>query len=227
MASVLREQAADGLFYDEYISAVNSIRYGQYMSYFDLGNMASLFSAVNIEITEDELDKDHIRTGNAHSDADITDRINGVIEDKSLVYARGTDGIISRDKTYRKAGGELELGNLFTSGMYIYFASQDVVNRSDIYEYFDEMNKALDMMPVRDDGRYQFLKDYTDVVTDYALIANAGTTVNWLINEENVDKADIDYERVREYWTDGDESKTYSDWTWRQWMSCSYPPTAR
>ena len=38
MAGILKQQVSKGLFYDEFSSMRNSIRYGKYMNYFDLGN---------------------------------------------------------------------------------------------------------------------------------------------------------------------------------------------
>ena len=53
MAGILKQQVSKSLFYDEFSSMRNSIRYGKYMNYFDLGNLASLISVANMEIEAD------------------------------------------------------------------------------------------------------------------------------------------------------------------------------
>ena len=213
MSTLLRQQAAQGLFYDEFSTGLSSIRYGQYMNYFDLGNFASLITVVNMEIAQDELDKEHIKTDNVYTAAGITDKICGVLEDEDIIYSCGTSGITSRDKVYRHVGGELEMGDLHTSGMYLFFTTTDVLDKgSNLLSYCDEVNKVIDMMPVKDDGRCKFLKDYLTVLADYTLIGSAGRAVNWLMIDENKDRKDIDYAMVRNYWMDGDETQTWTDW---------------
>ncbi|MBQ3281150.1 MAG: hypothetical protein IJH41_01965 [Eubacterium sp.] len=215
MSKTLEQEAVKNLFYDEFLSAGNAIRYGQYMNYYDLGNFASLVSVVNMEITEDDLKKEHISTDNAYSDARIAERINAILQDEDIIYARGTDGIIAKDKIFRNAEGEVEGGSLQTSGMYIFFTTTDIQDKTDyLFEYFAEVSKILKAMPVKDDGRYSFLKGYLDVITDYALIGATGRAVDWLVNEDGVDRADLNYARVRDYWTQGDESRTATDWGW-------------
>lgn len=215
MSRLLKEQNMQGLFYDELSSANDSLRYGNSMNYFDLGNLASLLSVVKLEITMDELDKDTIKTDNSYADSAITERICGILQDQNIVYARGNDGIKSIDKIYRSADGELVMGDLFTSGLYIFFTTPDIMDKSGyLFCYYEELCKVMEMLPDKDDGRYAFLKGYIDVLADYALTGAAGKAVNWLVNDDNIDRNDIDYARVRDYWTEGDESKESSLWNW-------------
>lgn len=216
MTALMKQQAADCAFYDEFNSALDSIRYGQYMNYFDLGNFAATLSVVNMELEADDLDKEKLETDNVYSKADIANRINRILTNPDIIYAKGTGGIIAREKLFRNASGEPEIGSLHTSGMYVFFTTPDAPDQRDnLLSYFEELSSVIEKMP-ENDARRLLLTDYRDVLADYALITYSGKAVNWLIKEENVDRKTIDYEKVRYNWTEGreDVETAATEWNW-------------
>ena len=205
---VLHDQAGRGLFYDELRSYKNAIGYGK-RDFYDVGNLAALLSVVNMEIPENG----DFDTKNAYSEAKISEKICGILENKGVVYARGNDDIVTKGQIYRTSGGEVKIGNLYTSGMYIFFPSC-TDNRS-VFRYCDRMSEAIEKLPVKTDGRYQFLKDYRETVIEYALITQMGFAVSEML-EYGGAKDEIDYAKIREYWTDGeaDDSAQFSRTKW-------------
>ena len=216
MNEEMKKEAGQQLFYDELSSVDGSIRYGS-EDFFDLGNLASLISVRNSEVSREDLEGDgEISDTNAYNEMRLTSRICGILqdaEDKDIIYGRGTDGIISRDQFIRNMDGSCNLSDLHTSGVHIFFPSPDKISYA--LDYCDEMAKVIEAMPDKQDGRYTFLRDYRQTVIDYALIGLTGRTVNKLINQEKTAKADINYDTVRNYWrqgiTDPDDLQ-YTDW---------------
>ncbi len=210
MTEILEAQAAEGLYYDEFNSALNSIHYGQSMNYYDLGNFAAMLSVVNSEIAQDDLDKDKLETDNVYSDEDITNKICGILQNKKTIYAKGTNGILTQGKLFRRTDGDLEIGPLTTSGMYIYFAPPDAVDKTVyLFHYKDELGKVMANMP-ENDSRRQFLEKYIKMLADYTLIAATSRAVDWLINEDKVPRDEIDYDKVKANWTEpGGDWKLY------------------
>ena len=161
MASLLKEQAnaaaenGEVLFYDEWLSARQSIDYGS------------------------------------------SAKINRLLRDPELIYAKGTKGIhTAEEQIYRDVDGEIQYGELGTSGMSIFFTpvSDWVTGR----KYVVELDKVIQNMPEKTDGRYAFLKKYYEAQLDYILISLAGQTTDYLLEE--MDASDINYEAFKGYW---------------------------
>ena len=211
LTDVLKDQVESGLFYDEMLSTEGSINYGM-DDFYDLGNLAGLLSVVSSELSEEQAQGGTYSNENAYSAAGIAARIGGLLNDEEVIYADGTEGISSADQLYRLPNGDVEFGDLTTSGMYIYFATS--TNPLATIDYHDEMTKVIEMLPVKDDGRYKALKDYMDVMVNYALVNKSGKAVNRLINEKNVDKQDISYDTVKDFWKSFDKTIYSDEWSW-------------
>lgn len=194
---VLADQARQKLFYDEISSCINAIEY-QGTDYIDLGNLSGLLSVVNSEITDKDLEDDYIKTTNAYSDAKIEKKIGEVLENTSIIYARGTKDIRKEGQIYRKTDGEISFDDLKTSGMYIYFVKPE--NQMETSKYINAISPAIEKMRNKTDGRYQFLSDYMQTMIDYSLIWKCGKTVSSMINEYNVKKSQINYDSVKKEW---------------------------
>ena len=122
MASLLKEQAnaaaenGEVLFYDEWLSARQSIDYGSSALY-DLGNFASMLGIVNVELQDGQNGGD--RSRNAYTET--AGKINRLLRDPELIYAKGTKGIhTAEEQIYRDVDGKIQYGELGTSGMSIF-----------------------------------------------------------------------------------------------------------
>ena len=198
MASLLKEQAnaaaenGEVLFYDEWLSARQSIDYGSSALY-DLGNFASMLGLVNVELQDGQNGGD--RSRNAYTET--AGKINRLLRDPELIYAKGTKGIhTAEEQIYRDVDGKIQYGELGTSGMSIFFTpvSDWVTGR----KYVVELDKVIQNMPEKTDGRYAFLKKYYEAQLDYILISLAGQTTDYLLEE--MDASDINYEAFKGYW---------------------------
>ena len=177
------------VFYDEFNSFRNSIKYGD-LNYYDLGNMASFISVVNMEVTHSDV--------NAYWE--IGPKITELLQpdgENAFIYARGTEGISTDYQLFRKADGDLEYDKQGTSGMFLYFPGSA---GGDCLQYNEEVDAALKLMP--DGAAKEFLDNYRRTVIDYALILMSGSEVNYLINN-GMAKEDIDYTDVKASWQDG------------------------
>ena len=213
MSGLLEQQAEAGLFYDEVNSSSASIKYSA-LNFFDLGNFASMVSVVNSEVTEEDLDQEgELKTDNVYADARITERVCSVLQNPEIIYARGTKGIKAESHVYRTSDGGIDIGPQPTSGISFYFLTvNNNLGIDNYFNYYDELSKVVEMMPEKGDNRYRFLKDYKDDLIDYAFITATGDAVNELINSENVDKKEIDYDRVKAYQMGDDEEAAYTVW---------------
>ena len=195
MASFLKEQAntvaenGDVLFYDEWLSARQSINYGS-SDLYDLGNFASMLGIVNVELQNGEG-----RSRNAYTD--VADKINSQLRNPELIYARGTVGIhTAEEQIYRDVDGKIHYGELGTSGISIFFTPAS--DWSEGRKYITELDKVMKGMPEKTDGRYSFLKKYREAQIDYILLSITGLGVNSLLAE--MDASDINYEAFKGYW---------------------------
>ena len=200
MASLLKEQAnaaaenGEVLFYDEWLSARQSIDYGS-SDLYDLGNFASMLGIVNVELQDGQNGED--RSRNAYTET--AGKINRLLRDPELIYAKGTKGIhTAEEQIYRDVDGKIQYGELGTSGISIFFApASDWIGAR---KYVTELDKVIKAMPEKTDGRYSFLKKYREAQIDYILLSITGLGVNSLLAE--MDASDISYEAFEEYWED-------------------------
>ena len=211
LQSVMKAQTntkSDGeyLFYDELASVRDSLHYNE-DEFIDLGNLASLLSIAVLEPS------DAPDWSNAYTE--IACRIMTILsqsEENDVIYARGSECIQTDFLIYREANGDLQLGSMPTSGIYIFFPCKDS-DSGDISRYCDAMNGVLQKMPESD--RKDFLSAYMDTVVDYALIKCTGKTVSELINRYDVDKSEIDFDLLYEHWHDVPSyypDDSYSEW---------------
>ena len=202
-----KDAAGEYLFYDELASVRDSIQYDE-KNFIDLGNLASLLSISVLE-PSDETNPDW---SNAYTQ--IACHILQTLsqsEENEIIYAGGT-GIETGFLVYRDENGELNLGTMPVSGIYIGFLS-DNVNSDFAVEYYKAISGALEKMPAGD--RKDFLTAYRDTVVDYALVKCTGQAVSRMINSEGYDKSAIGFDSVYEYWNE--VPYYYPDDSYSQW----------
>ena len=211
LVRVLKNEAAnveeDGLhFYDELKSYYNSIEYSG-SELFDLGQVASLLSVVNSEVSEKDLDKEDDYYINCNNYHDISRTIISLMYDDSenaFMYKKGTGGIRSKENYYRTKDDTLGFSSLGTSGMSIYFPGLDYA--ASFIDYFENIDPVIANMP--DGKRKEFLQDYEEALAYYGLILYSGKTIERLINDEEdnleiSDKSEIDYDLFMSQFTEG------------------------
>ena len=210
LQSMLKAQAntqnEDGeyLFYDELASVRDSFHYDD-GNYIDLGNFASLLSIAALEPTDD--------WSNDYNE--ITTRILRILsqcEENDVIHAWGTDYLQTDFLVYRDENGEVQLGMMPVSGIYIYFPT-GYTSSSDISDYCGALNEVIAMMP--DSDRKDFLAAYCGTVVDYSLIKCTGEAVCSVINKSGVDKSEVDFDSLYEYWNE--LPPYYSDKSYSQW----------
>lgn len=215
----------DFLFYDEFDSGKNSLRYGG-EKYYDLGTLVSELSFDFKELTKgDVLDSGEIIDENIYTEP--LANISHMLAQKDMIYARGTKGIKSRPLYYRDTYGKTDYGSVGTSGLYLFFPAAD--GAREVNGYFgalapvvsklDEDIKALESeasgldpespeafaldIKIRNlRSRLEFLDSYRHALIDYALISKVGYSVSMML-DEGYDRSSINYDSLREYFTGG------------------------
>ena len=203
-----KDAAGEYLFYDELASVRDSIQYSS-GNFIDLGNLVSLLS-VDVLEQSDEPNPDW---SNAYTEicCHILQTLSQS-EENDIIYAGWTDGMETDFLVYRDENGDIKLGMMPVSGIYIGFLS-DNVNTDFVLEYHDAVSSALEKMP--DGDRKEFLSAYMDTVVDYALIKCTGQAVSTMINKDGYDKSEIDFDSVYEYWNQ--VPSYYPDASYSQW----------
>ena len=200
------EKADNGefLYFDELASSLRSIQYGG-KPYYDLGNFVSMAGLALRELDEEDLSGDTIDETNGYTE--VAKSILSVLNNPEIIYARGTDGFYIDGQYCLNAEGEIGFAEyLRTSGIYIFFPDRYKLMQA-LKEYFEYMKNLIDAMP-EDDPRTIFLKEYRDTALYYTLAYETGYAVSHLI-DHGMDKNDIDYEKVMEYWHDDPKDPTY------------------
>ena len=213
------QEAGDILFYDELYSAKESLNYG-FCPLVDLGNLSALLGIRNTEITKAQIKDGVFDINTPYSDAAkgaVSQKISSVLEDESIIYAKGTSGVKTKNALYRESNGEIGYDPLQTSGVHIFFPIPGYIGGD--YEEFDgysnAVTKRINTLP---DGspEKEFLTSYRQAIIDYILIKETSDAVNTLINEENMAKDKIDYAAVKKQWTteydDGIDEGGRSQW---------------
>ena len=203
-----KNAAGEYLFYDELASVRDSIQYSS-GNFIDLGNFASLLSVGVLESSDE---------ANSDWSNDYTEIACSILRtlsqsaENDIIYARGTDGMETDYLVYRDEYGEIKLGMMPVSGLYICFLS-DNTKTDFVIEYYNALSGALEKMP--DSDRRDFLSAYRDTVVDYALIKCTGQAVSAMINTDGYDKSGIDFDSVYEYWNR--VPSFYPDASYSQW----------
>lgn len=203
-----KDAAGEYLFYDELASVRDSIQYSS-GNFIDLGNLVSLLSIVVLEAS-DESNPDWSNAYTQTSCHILQTLSQG--EESNIIYTRGTDGMETDYLVYRDEYGEIDLGMMPASGLYICFLS-DNTKFDFVKEYYDAVSGALELMPEGD--RKEFLSAYRDTVVDYALIKCTGQAVSTMINKDGYDKSEINFDSVHEYWSQ--VPYYYPDDSYSQW----------
>ncbi|MBR2546940.1 MAG: hypothetical protein IKF07_01940 [Eubacterium sp.] len=215
MADVMNNEMSKKAFYDELRSVDEAIQYGD-DDLFDLGNLAGLLGVVKTELNAPE-------GGGEGDDPDYTvndylefsKKISQVLGNDEIIYAYGTDNICSKDKIVRDSDGSVEYKNLYTSGMQMYFPQMMAPHAA--AEYYDVIGNVIDTIRDKEnDTRYKFLDAYRNAMIDYALVMETGKAISEIVNEAHVPKTDIDFNKVKAYWTDGEGDPfidEYSEWS--------------
>ena len=199
-----QDAAGEYLFYDELASVRDSIHYDR-NDFIDLGNLVSLLSIAVLEPTDDWT--------NAYTE--ISCRILQTLsqsEENDIIYTKGTQDMETDFLVFRDENGDIRLGMMPTSGIYIGFLS-DNANTDFAVEYFEAVSAALEKMP--DGDRKEFLSAHRNTVVDFALIKSTGQAVSNMINDEEYDKSEIDFDSVYEYWNS--VPYYYPDDSYSQW----------
>ncbi|MBR2547497.1 MAG: hypothetical protein IKF07_04825 [Eubacterium sp.] len=193
-------------FYDELKSYYNSIEYSEY-ELFDLGQVASLLSVVNSELSEADLDREDDYYINCNNYGGFSRELLKMLyggSEESFMYARGTSGIMSKEQYYSTKDGSLGYGALAPSGMSIYFPGRFYTFSAP--DYMDSIDPVIDKMP-DGDKRKTFLKAYEQTVSYYDLILYTGKIIDSLLNDEGDDfdiksKSDVDLDMFMKFFKD-------------------------
>lgn len=190
--SILEDEAVAAEFYDELNSVAGSIQYGE-MDYFDLGNMVSQLGIVIKEIGENDDD-------DTNKYSETAQAINRILNNKDIIYAKGTSGIRGKGEWYKDADGELHYGDadigtqMQTSGMSIFFPAPKANSGKD---YYTAVKEALEFLPdPGQDKRADFLLSYMRTMMDYCVILNMGKTVDAQI-DSGADKSQISLDYIK------------------------------
>lgn len=220
LLSILQAQTDRNLYYDEISSAMRSIQYGG-MSYYDLGNFLSMLGISIKELGKNEpagVPADMEENEYTKTCAELLQ----ILSDESVIYGKGTDGIRTQDSFfYRTADGSLKYSDSYftplgTSGIYLYFPT--ISSPTSPTGYHREIQKALALMP--EDGRKDFLSQYSDLMLQYALISSVGHTVTYMANHMEElglhSSNEITYDSVMAFWKEKSIGEFYEDSDWER-----------
>lgn len=192
-----QKQSGEYLFYDELLTAANSIQYGE-KEYRDLGNIAAMIGVAQKEVSAVNASSAEISTENRYTRVVLP--LITILSDPSLIYARGTKSVRT-DNVFRLDGqGQLNYDELPTSGLYVFFP--DSKSPGAILEYAKHVQKTAEQLPDTD-SRKEFLLSYIQTLSDLTLLEQCGYAVSSL-SFQGVPKSDIDYERVRKHWVENE-----------------------
>ena len=196
---ILKEEAMNFNIYDELNSARRSLRYAL-LNFYDLGNFTSGLGVALLEKDDTE--------DNAYTQ--LSKKFYDILNDESVIYSRYTSGIKTSERFYRNGNGEVKMGKTGSSGMSIYFPGPDYT--TDANQYYRYLNYYFSQLPDTDPKK-KVMYAHMEVVLDYALILNSGYAVSTLVNE-GVDKSDIDYQAVKNYWYRAWDGSANEDLEW-------------
>ncbi len=200
------ELVYEQLYYDEFRSFRDSISYGG-LSYYDLGNLISQISYVFDEADYEDLVDGGIKDTNSYTDTAKV--LMGILGDPEVIYARGTKDIHTKDQFYRGADGYMNFGKQGTSGLSLCFSPKDVPLELGTHQYFLEF---LFQKFGADDPKLSLLREYGMTMARYGLVYRSGAAVTKMV-ADGVDKNEINYDKVKEYWSTNADEYGSNDWS--------------
>ncbi len=186
LESEMEKQVGRFQIYDEMRSVEESIHYVD-MEFIDLGNFISSLGVSVLEATNESDENAYTERSNA---------IRDIFDNKDIIYAKGTSGIVSKEHFYRDGNGKTVYSTCGTSGMYIYMPN--VKSASDPSIYIDALKDYYSTLP-EGDKRKEYFEQHVETVLKYALVNHTGAAVSQLI-EKGTPKSQIDYDKIRELW---------------------------
>ena len=209
---ILNEEILGTKYHDEFRAFRDCLTYGIF-SYYDLGVLASQLAYLYDDIDLDDLTPDG-KVNNKSSYTASAGVIQGLLNDEEIVYARETKGFFTKPQYYRDADGTIKYGKQGSSGLHLTFDSS--VNPFDPYEhYYPDMKAAAAKIEEQhkggNDHRPQFLREFIETSWKLGFAHYTGSTVTQMI-ADGVDKDDITYETVKEYWQTVSGSLGYLPW---------------
>ena len=209
------EIVVESLVYDELRALNSSIRYGGDMACYDFGNLLSQLSYVLKEANYEHLHDSDFDDSSAYTE--IAQTLMSFIYNPEIMYARGSQGIKTKEQFYRAPDGTIKKGVQETSGMYIYFDPLEKPDQFLSYSFF--MKFVIDALGAND-PRAEFFKGYLETHAMYGLVLKTGKTVTELVSD-GADKSTMNYNTIKEYWSvdpyadlfeDDDEYESISKW---------------
>lgn len=183
-----------GKYYDEFRSFKSSIEYNGF-AYYDLGNLVSQLAYGFDDLDQQDLEDGSIDDTNRYTD--LAYMIMDFLNDESIVYARGTKGIHTKEQYYRIRNGEMKYGEQGTSGIHIAFDTLEspVITFQAIHgEYPKMISKLKEAHP----DRAEFLEQHLATMEMYGLAYLMGRTVTEMVTY-GTPKDEIDYDAVMDY----------------------------
>ena len=183
-------------YHDEFRAFRDCLTYGLYANY-DLGVLASQLAYL---YSDAKLASDG-SVNNTSSYTESAAIIQNLLNDKNVVYARGTKAFFTEPHYYRDSDGTMKYGRQGTSGLYLTFDTVD--NPVEPFmDYYPDMRATiakLEDMNGGEDSRVQFFKEYLETSWKYGFVHFTGSAVTRMV-AEGTDKNDITYEAVKKYW---------------------------
>ncbi|MBR4627253.1 MAG: hypothetical protein IKO47_06080 [Ruminococcus sp.] len=178
-------------FYDKLFAWDSSIKYGSpTLNYSDLGIVMNVMRG-NL--------MNYIDGNDITAYSDVSRRILAVLNDPEIFYVRATENYGTDEPViYGDEEGNFCYDFFGTSGLYLGAVNQS--GKRTNTKYLISLDEALGMM---EDGEIKnFLMDYSGVISDFMMISETGYTISEL-SDLGVDKSQIDYDLLCEYWQDG------------------------
>ena len=211
--SLFRSDIQDNMYYDEFQSIKNSIRYGE-NDFYDFGNLIAQISIKQRELEEDDIAEDgSINDRSRYYEVALA--IDRILHDEKIIYNTVTHGISTGDFIYRDTDGKIKYSDinyspLSSSGLHIFFIKPKRFREA--RDYFYDIGDAMDVMP---DGLCKdILQEYRMAMLDLSVVVMCGQDVTYLVNN-GTDKDTLDYSVLKEYWDEVYD--TYEDIEFTQW----------
>ena len=185
---------ADGSMqiFDEYLSARNSVKYGD-NNYYDVKTFAALLGIVASEVSEANLHSDSFDSTNVYTE--VSQKLQRVLSQDDWFYSKVTKHEETGNVIYRTPDGGFSYGKLSACGLYLYYPVPD---DDVVFAYDDRISDALEYMA--DGVAKTFLINYKTSLLNYGYIQETSDAINALLTYEGADKSEIDYDRVMAYW---------------------------
>ena len=183
-------------FYDEWTSARNAVLYGGSNNYYDLAQFAALLGVVNSEVSESNLASGAYDDTNVYTE--VSQKIQRILSqngDNDVFYSKVTKYEKTDNVVYRTENGDIAFGEIPACGLYLYFP---VPGQDSVFRYYKLMNEALAFMA--DSERKECLNTYVNLMLDYGYIEFTAQGVYELINERGMDKSEITFDTMMDYW---------------------------